>query len=137
MENRMSNIGQFISGGTDITRAPNLNPTLTGLKEVRVTLGAGAGSTNMNVDTTAGNVFTKTISGTSTFTVSNVAAAGTAVSFLLDITNGGSAVITWFTGIKWGGGSAPVLTTSGRDLLGFITHDGVTWSGVIISKALA
>lgn len=88
-----------------------------------------------NIDLTLGSVFAKTISGATTLTVSNVPATGTVASFMLDLTNGGSAVITWWAGIKWPGGWVPTLTASGRDVLGFVTHDGgTTWTGLLLGR---
>lgn len=90
-----------------------------------------------NIDLATGVSFSKTISGAITFTVSNIAASGTTSSFLLNLTNGGSTTITWWSGIKWAGGTAPTLTTSGRDRLGFITEDGgATWDGFVLGKDL-
>lgn len=110
------------------------NKTLTAIsfKETRVAVAAS------NIDLATGNCFTKTISGATTLTVSNVPAAGTVGSFILDLTNGGSATITWWAGVKWAGGAAPTLTTSGRDVLGFFTHDGgTTWNGLLLGKGMA
>ena len=91
----------------------------------------GASAIDLNV----GNYFSKTISGTTTFTVSNVPASGTATSFILDLTNGGSSTINWWSGMKWAGGKAPTLTASGRDVLGFYTWDGgTTWTGLVLGK---
>jgi hypothetical protein len=88
-----------------------------------------------NIDLNSGNFFTRTISGATTFTVSNVVAAGSTNSFILELTNAGSAAITWFSGVKWTGGTAPALTASGVDILGFYTHDGgTTWRGMLLSK---
>lgn len=88
-----------------------------------------------NIDCTAGNFFSKTISGTTTFTVSNVPTTGTASSLVLALTNGGSSTINWWSGVKWASGSAPTLTTSGKDILGFYTTDGGTnWNGFMIAK---
>jgi hypothetical protein len=87
------------------------------------------------IDLSAGNVFTKTISGATTLTVSNMPTAGDAASFLLELTNAGSAAITWFSGVKWAGGTAPTLTASGVDVLGFYSHDGgTTWRGMMLAK---
>lgn len=87
------------------------------------------------IDLVAGNYFSKTISGATSFTVSNVPAAGTAVCFVLDLTNAGSGAITWWTGVKWAGGTAPTLTAAGRDTLGFFTYDGgTTWTGLVLGK---
>jgi hypothetical protein len=90
-----------------------------------------------NIDLSTGNYFSKTISGTTTFTVSNTPASGTVASFILDLTNGGSATITWWSNVKWAGGTAPTLTSSGRDVLGFFTYDaGTTWTGLVLGKDL-
>lgn len=103
--------------------------TITATKETKTAIAAS------DIDLSAGNFFSKTISGTTTFTVSNVPSTGTAISFILDLTNGGSAAITWWSGVKWAIGVAPVLTASGRDVLGFFTHDGGTiWSGLVLGK---
>jgi hypothetical protein len=90
------------------------------------------------IDLTAGNYFSKTISGATTFTISNTPSSGTVASFILDLTNGGSSTVTWWTGVKWASGIPPTLTTSGRDVLGFFTYDGgTTWSGFVLGKAMA
>jgi hypothetical protein len=112
--------------------APKLNPTITGLHEVALAVAA------LNIDCNAGAVFTKTITTNSTFTVSNVPSSGTVASFVLELTNGGSHTVTWWSGVKWANAAAPVLTTSGIDLLGFYTADGgSTWRGLVLAKAIA
>ena len=115
-----------LSGGKVVT------PTLTGTKETSTAISASA------IDLTAGNYFTKTISGTTTFTISNAASSGTVNSFILQLTNGGSATVNWFSGVKWAGGTAPTLTASGYDELGFFSIDGgTTWQGFVLGKAMA
>ena len=110
------------SGGT-------MTGAITAIRETKVAMAAN------NIDLATGNLFTKTITTATTLTVSNVLASGNVNSFVLELTNGGSAVITWFSGVKWAGGTAPVLTTSGVDILGFYSHNGgTTWRGVLMSK---
>lgn len=105
------------------------NKTVVALKETKIAMAAN------DVDLSLGDYFTKTISTTTTLTVSNVPSTGTATSFVLDLTNGGAGTITWWSGVKWAGGTAPTLTASGRDVLSFFTHDGgTTWSGFILGK---
>lgn len=88
-----------------------------------------------NIDLSLGSMFTKTISGATTFTVSNTPGSGTVSSFTLDLTNGGSQVVSWWAGVKWSGGTAPVLTSAGRDVLGFFTLDGGSmWTGLLLAK---
>jgi len=110
-------------------KANSLNPTITGLKETSVAMVAN------DIDLSLGNHFTKTISGATTFTVSNVATTGTVNSFILELTNAGSATITWFSGVKWAGGTAPTLTTAGKDIISMYTRDGGTiWNVVSLQK---
>lgn len=83
----------------------------------------------LDIDCSAGNYFTKTINGASTFTVSNVPASR-AFAFTLELTHTSGAV-TWFAGIEWPGGTAPSLTTGKTHLFTFVTDDGGTrWRGV-------
>ena len=124
IDNNFINLNNELSA-----KANTASPTLTGVRETREAM-----STN-NIDLNAGNYFTKTISEATTLTVSNVPAAGTAASFILDLTNGGSATITWWAGVKWKSGAPPTLTASGRDVLAFFTHDGgTTWTGLVVAK---
>ena len=102
---------------------------ITALRETKVAMGAN------DINLAAGNLFTKTISGTTTLTVSNWLATGNSNSFVLELTNGGSAVVTWFSGVKWASGVAPTLTASGVDILGFYSHDGgATVRGIVLAK---
>jgi hypothetical protein len=121
-----------ITAGANVTTsntATLTNKTLTGQRETRVAMGAN------DIDCLAGSVFTKTISGTTTLTVSNVAAAGYISSFILELTNGGSSTITWWSGIKWANGIVPTFTVSGTDLLGLYSRDGgTTWVGLILAR---
>ena len=88
-----------------------------------------------NIDLSLGNVFSKTITASTTFTLSNIPASTNAYAFILELTNAGSFPITWFTGVKWSEGVSPVLTTTGIDVLGFYTRDGgTTWRGIVISR---
>jgi hypothetical protein len=92
------------------------------------------------IDLSLGSIFTKTITAATTFTVSNVPTTGTVASFILELTNGSAFTITWWKGplnenIKWASGTAPTLTSSGKDILGFYTHDGgTTWNGLVLAK---
>lgn len=99
------------------------------VRETRIAMPAN------DINLLSGAYFTKTITGATTFTVSNTAASGAVSAFVLDLTNGAAGTITWFSGVRWAGGTAPTLTASGRDVLGFFTHDGgTTWSGFLMGK---
>ena len=81
-----------------------------------------------NVDCAAGNYFIKTVSGNTTFTVSNVPSSR-AYGFTLRVTHT-SGTITWFSGVEWPNGTTPVLTTGKTHLFFFVTDNGGTkWCG--------
>lgn len=79
---------------------------------------------DFNIDCSAGNYFTKAISGNSYLTVSNVPASRS-YSFTLEITHT-SGVIYWFSGVEWPNATAPTLTTGKTHLFVFVTDDGGT-----------
>jgi hypothetical protein len=132
--NGMTGIVTGIATAADITAERSAvailtNKTVTGLKETKAAVAAN------NIDLATGNCFSKTAAGVATWTVTNVPAAGTFASFVLDLTNGGSAAQTWWASVKWAGGTPPALTAAGRDSLGFYTHDGgVTWTGLVLGR---
>lgn len=102
--------------------------TITALKETKTT------SSSYNFDLAAGNYFTHTASANN-LTVSNVPATGTVASFIIELTNGGASTFSFWSGVKWAGGTVPTLTASGVDILGFYTHDGgTTWRGLLLAK---
>lgn len=106
--------------------------TFISARSTKAALGAN------NIDCATGDAFSKTVSANTTFTVSNVPASGTLYAFTLDLTNGGAYTVTWWSGVKWAGGTAPTLTASGRDRLVFTTTDGgTTWDGFLIGKGMA
>ena len=90
-------------------------------------IGGGA----QDIDLTLGNVVTGTVdTSTTTFTFSNSPTTGTAGSFTLILTNGGSQTVNWPAAVDWAGSTAPTLTTSGVDVITFTTIDaGTIWYG--------
>ena len=83
------------------------------------------------VDLELGNVFTYTLSGGQTVTFTNPPASGTAGSFTMIVTNGGSATLTWPTSVDWAAATAPTLSSAGVDVLTFTSIDGGTiWYGI-------
>ena len=100
--------------------------------ETKVAMGAH------DIDLSAGNYFTYTLSGAQTLTVSNVASSGSVSAFVLEVTNGGSAALTFFSGVTWAAATAPTLTAAGVDTLAFFTSDGgTTWRGFVLGLGMA
>lgn len=134
-----------LAGGYPLAResalgsyAPLASPTFTGTVTTATADLLGSVRSNVTtvsasaIDCSAGNYFTKTASGALTWTFTNVPSSR-AFSLLLELTNGGTGTQTWPAAVKWPGGTAPTLTASGVDVLGFITDDGgTTWRGVAL-----
>jgi hypothetical protein len=86
---------------------------------------------NYDIDCSAGNYFTKTINGTSTFTFSNIPTSRS-YSFTLCITHD-SGTITWPASVKWPQNTSPVLTTYRNHKFMFSTYNGGTvWYGAAL-----
>jgi hypothetical protein len=105
------------------------------------TLVGGAAGTNTGsaytVDLSGGNVFNLILNANCTFTFSNPTTSGTACSFVLYLSQGGSKTATWPASVLWQNNTAPTLTaTAGRvDIFSFITVDaGTTWLGFVVAQ---
>lgn len=106
-----------------------MSGAITAIKETQVMV------VNNQIDLQKGNLFTRTITDNITFDFINPAAVGTTNSFILELTNGGSKIVTWPSGTTWDGGVLPELTANGVDVLGFYSYDGGNvWRGMLISK---
>lgn len=82
----------------------------------------------LDIDCSAGNYFTKTINGNSTFTFSNVPSG--AYGMIVEIENT-SGTISWPAAVKWPNDTAPALDTGKTHVFVFITDDsGTRWRGV-------
>ena len=111
-----------VSGGT-------MTGAIAAIREVKIAMDGN------NIDLNLGNLFTKTISAATTLTISNALPADAVNSFILELKNAGSFPITYFPGITWDGGTVPILTQVGIDILGFYSYDGGTvWRGMVLSK---
>jgi hypothetical protein len=87
--------------------------------------------TGTNVNATLGRYFYKTITTNTTFTFS-APAAGYCAEFYLELTNGGLYTITWPATVDWEDGYAPVLSSSGLDIVGFVTRAQCSpWHGFV------
>ena len=102
------------NGGTKITGSQTSNISA---------MGANA------VDCSAGNYFTKTITGATTFTFTGVP-SGVAYAFTFEVTLNGSNAITWPSSVKWPADTAPTITDGKTQVFVFLTDDGGTrWRG--------
>lgn len=101
------------------------------------TSGEGNISGTHTLDADVSNAFTATVNGAITsLGLSTTSAA--AVYVTLRLTNGGNFSVSWAANIKWPGGTAPTLTTSGTDILTFYSDDtGTNWWGALAMADLS
>ena len=81
------------------------------------------------IDCSAGNYYTKTITGATAFTFTNVP---TSVAYFLtiEVTCNGSNAATWPASVKWPADTAPTITDGKTQVFVFLTDDGGTrWRG--------
>ncbi len=131
-----SAIGAAALGANTFSGEQNLadqlltRPVIKDYGETVNAIGSTGGGTQ-DIDLTLGNVVSATVdTSANTFTFSNPSATGTACSFTLILTNGGSQTVNWPASVDWAGGTAPTLTAAGVDILTFATLDGGTiWYG--------
>jgi hypothetical protein len=93
------------------------------------------GGGTQDIDLTLGNVIKATVdTSATTFTFSNLPPATSASSFTVVLKDGGSQDVDWPASVHWPGGIKPPLTSSGTDILVFMTvDDGNPWHGAISS----
>lgn len=107
--------GQFLTNNGTVSN------WIAAIQEHKIAMAAN------DIDVSLGNYFTKTFTaGAVSLTLSNVPASGTVAAGILEATNAGLATITYPSGSKWAGGTAPTLSSAGKDILGWYTHDGGT-----------
>ena len=94
----------------------------------------GTVGTLATVDMSTANFFSATLGSACTFAFTNPCTTGDFGGFVMELTNGGSATVTWPASVDFPGGTAPTLTASGKDLLVFVTRDaGTTYHGMAAS----
>lgn len=100
----------------------------TPLLESQVADTSSSGTVTFDLDD--GNVFTSTLTESTTVAFVNPPASGTAQGFTIVFTQDatGGRTVTWPASVKWAGGTAPTITAtaSATDVVTLITYDGGT-----------
>jgi hypothetical protein len=92
---------------------------------------------SVTLDLSSANNFRRQFNATATISFSN-APSGKAFGFTLLMVNAGAYTITWPVNVDWVGGSAPILTSAGTDVLTFYTYDGgTTYYGFVVGKNMS
>jgi hypothetical protein len=88
------------------------------------------------LDLSTANNFRRQFNSSATITFSNPPTSN-AFGFTFVTINAGTYAITWPATIDWVGGTPPILTSSGTDVLTFFTFDGgTTYYGFLVGKNL-
>lgn len=116
-----ANNGGTFGGGVNMIDNELSRPKLKDYGETVNAIGTITSDTTVNFEN--GNVQTVTVNGGCTFSFSNPPSSGVAGTVTLILTNGGSQSVSFHSSVKWPGDVAPTLTTSGVDILSFLTTD--------------
>lgn len=109
-----------------------IKPVLSSATTQQQALGSISGAVALNLAN--GFSISATITGATTFTVTNAPTTGMAV-IVLRLTNGGSASITWPASFKWPGAAAPSLSSAGIDIVTLTSDDaGASFRGGLAAK---
>ena len=121
-----------LTGTETLTNKTLTKPTINGSVGAYT---ADSDAATITFDMAASNVHAVTLGGNRTLAVSNVSVGQCFILRLLQ-DGTGSRTVTWFTTIKWAGGSAPTLTTtaSKADAFGFICTSAGNYDGYIIGQ---
>lgn len=131
VSNNLSEVANAATARANLGAAASTSPTITGgmdlsgaVKQNVQAIAAGA------IDTSLGEVFTKSISADTTFTFTGATTAK-ASGFVLKLTISSDAAPTFPSNVEWDGASQPDLT-NGKHMLAFLTDDGgTTWYGSV------
>ena len=113
--------GATFTGPVNVTDHDVIRPNLKDFSETVNAIGTVTGNTAVNFE--SGNVQTITMNGNCEFTFTNPPASGKAGTVTLIITNGGANTTTFHSSVKWPSDVAPSLTSSGIDIITFLTTD--------------
>lgn len=115
-------------GGSATYTKPTLNGSVSALT-------SDTDGATITFDMAASNTHTVTLAGNRTLALSNVS-VGQSFKLRLQQDGTGSRTVTWFSTIKWAGGAAPTLTTTGgsADWFSFICTASNQFDGAVIGQ---
>lgn len=129
--NNLSDLANAATARTNLGVQPSVAPSFTGGMTLTGGLGQTGGTVQnvdalgaLNIDWSAADFHTKSISANSTFTFSGITAAK-AQGAILQLIISSSATTTWPASVKWAAGAAPTLG-NGTHVIGLVTFDGGT-----------
>lgn len=126
-----------ITSNTDLSLGGNGTGAVKHTTSTYQDIVSATDGTTVTFDLSDGNYQKVTLGGNRTLALSN---AKVGQFFVIDLVQDGtgSRTVTWFTTIKWSGGSAPTLTTTASkiDSLGFVCTSSGNYQGYILGQNL-
>jgi hypothetical protein len=117
--------------GSTLTVTGNI--VATTFRETYSDLGSGG---SVTLDLSTANNFRRQFNAGATISFNNPPSSN-AFGFTFVMVNAGTYSITWPVTIDWVGGTPPILTSSGTDVLTFFTFNGgSTYYGFVVGKNL-
>lgn len=88
------------------------------------------------IDLSQASVFALSVTDDIAMSVVNIPPAGPSKTFLLELENGGSKIVSWWENISWAGDALPpAFTEAGKDIIGFVSSNGgATWNAYLLGK---
>lgn len=132
---KISGTAVTLAGSESLSNKTLVKPTVTASLQ---TLKADTDGSTITFDLDESNIHSVTLGGNRILALDN-ADAGQAFVIRLTQDGTGSRTVTWFSTIKWAGGSAPTLTTTAgaTDVFGFICTSGGNYDGYIVGFNLS
>lgn len=128
---KIANTAATISDNNSFTGSNTFKKTIQ-------TITTASDAATVTFDLSAGNIHQVTLGGNRTLALSS---PSTGQVFLLRLVQDavGSRTVTWFSTIKWVGGSAPTLSTTATavDVFGFVCTGTNTYDGFVAGTGLA
>lgn len=132
---KISGTAMTLASTDTITGVKTFNIQAVFNKATKQSLETDTDGATITFDLDEANIHTVTLGGNRTLAISNED-AGQAFVIRLAQDGTGSRTVTWFSTIKWAGGSAPTLTTtaSKADVFGFICTSSGNYDGYVIGQ---
>lgn len=125
-------------GRTTTDTLTNKTLTTPSIASIKGTLTTDTDGATITFDKNVSDFHTVTLAGNRTLAVSNMAAGDRITLVLVQDATGSRTISSWFTTIKWAGGSAPTLTATANkaDIVSFLCTSAGNYYGVVIAQNL-
>lgn len=121
-----------------VSDSGNVGGVLTTNKAVKTAIKSNTDGETITFDLNESNSHYVTLGGNRTIALSNPTVGQKFILRLQQDNTGNRTITSWFTTIKWDGGTPPTLSTTGNraDLFGFFCTSGNQYDGMVLAQNL-